>query len=208
MPLGILEKLFGSSARIKIIRLFLLNPMDLFIPKEISRRCKVAFGIVRREVSILKNIGFITQKSETIDNLIKLKKGRLKNKKKSIQGLKLNELFPLLHPLKNLVLNAAPIDRGKMLKALKSAGRIKLIILSGIFIQSDNSRVDLFLVGDAVRKGALERALRNIEAETGKELTYAVFGTKEFLYRLGMYDRFVHDILDYPHEKIFNKMDI
>lgn len=188
---GILEKLFGSSSRIKIIRLFFLNPEILFSPREISRRAKVALPAVRREILLLKNIGFI--------NLIK---------KKKIQGLKLNTFFPFLHPLKNLVINTAPIDKEKLIKILSSIGRMKLIILSGIFIQSDNSNADVFLVGDSIRRGALERALRNIEAQIGKELVYAVFSTKEFLYRFGMYDRFVRDVLDYPHEKIVNKLNI
>jgi len=189
---GVLEKLFGSSSRIKIIRLFFLNPEILFNPREISRRTKVALPAVRREILLLKNIGFI--------NFI--------NKKKKIQGLKLNTLFPFLHPLKNLVINTAPIDKEKLIKILSSIGRMKLIILSGIFIQSDDSNADVFLVGDSIRRGALERALRNIEAQIGKELVYAVFSTKEFLYRFGMYDRFVRDVLDYPHEKIVNKLNI
>ncbi len=208
MPSGILEKLFGSSARIKIIRLFLLNPDAFFAPKEISRRSKVVLGLVRREISLLNKIDFIRQKTEKVDKVIKLKNGKIKNKKKKIQGLKLNESFPFLHALKNLVLNAAPINKEEMVKALKKSGRIKLIILSGIFIQSDDSRVDLLLVGDTIKKNALEKILGNIEAEIGKELTYSVFGTKVFLLRMGMYDRFVYDILDYPHEKIFNSLDI
>lgn len=205
---GVLEKLFGSSSRIKIIRLFFLNPETLFSPREISRRTKVTLSTVRREILLLKKIDFIKQKEERIDKIIKLKKGKIKNKKKKIQGLKLNTFFPFLHPLKNLVINTAPIDKEKLIKILSSIGRMKLIILSGIFIQSDDSNTDVFLVGDSIRRGALERALRNIEAQIGKELVYAVFSTKEFLYRFGMYDRFVRDVLDYPHEKIVNKLNI
>jgi len=208
MPTGILENLFGSVAKIKIIRLFLLNPQDLFTPAKISGRCKIASDVVRKEISLLKKIDFVRQKTESVDEIIKLKNGRIKNRKKKIQGLKLNGSFPLLHALKNLVLNASPVDREKLVNALKKTGRIKLIILAGIFIQSNDSRVDLLLVGDAVKKGALERILDNIESEVGKEITYSIFDTREFLYRIGMYDRFVHDILDYPHEKIFNKLGI
>lgn len=208
MQTGVLEKLFGSAARIKIIRLFLLNPDTLFISKEISRRCKVLSGLARREISLLDKIGFIKQKKETVDDLIKLKNGKIKNNKKKVQGWVLDESFVFLSPLKKLVLNSAPVDREKMIKGFKKAGKMKLILLSGIFIQSTNSRVDLLLVGDAIKKGALERSLKNIEAEIGKELVYAVFSSKDFSYRLGMYDRFVHDILDYPHEKILNKTNI
>lgn len=205
---GVLEKLFGSSARVKIIRLFLLNPETLFGFREISRRTKANSRSLRREVLVLKSIGLIKQKEEKIDELIKLKNGKIKNRKKKIQGLRLNSLFPFLQPLKNLIVTAAPIDKEKLIKKLNSIGRIKLIILSGVFFQSEDSKVDLLLVGDSIRRSALERLLKRIEAETGKELTYAVFNTNEFLYRLGMYDRFVRDILDYPHEKILNKLNI
>lgn len=208
MQTGLLEKLFGSAARIKIIRLFLLNPDTLFISREISRRCKVVPNLARREISLLNKIGFIKQEKEIVSDLIKLKNGKIKNNKKKVQGWVLDESFVFLPALKNLVLNSAPVDREKMIKTFKKAGKMKLIILSGIFIQSTGSRVDILLVGDAIKKGALERSLKNIEAEIGKELVYAVFNSKEFSYRLGMYDRFVHDVLDYPHEKILNKMNI
>lgn len=207
MP-SILEKLFGSSARVKIIRLFLLNPEGLFDAKEISRRCKIASKSTRKEISFLEKIGFIKHQSKTVGELIKLKNGKIKNRKKKISGLKLREDFPLLCALKSLFLSVDPVDKGKMVKALKALGKIKLIVFSGIFIRSDNSRVDLLLVGDAVRKGALERVLRKFESETGKDINYALLDTKEFLYRLGMHDRFIHDIFDYPHEKILNKLGI
>ncbi len=205
---NVLEKLFGSAARVKILRLFLLNPEDMFEPKEISRRCRVSPKIAGKEISFLKKIGFIEQRSKSVDELVKLKKGKLKNKKKKISGLALRKDFPLLYALKNLILSVDPVNKGKMIKALKGLGKIKLIVFSGIFINSDDSRVDLLLVGDSVRKGALEKVLRKFEAEIGKNINYAFFGTKEFLYRLGMYDRFIRDVLDYPHEKILNKLNI
>lgn len=205
--IDILGKLL-SPARVKIIRLFLLNSDELFAPKDIVRRCKIAGGVARKEIILLKNIGFIKQKTESIDQIITLKNGKIKNKKKKVSGLKLNDLFPVLYQLKNLVLNTAPINKEKLAKSLKGAGRVKLIILSGIFIQSDESKVDLLLVGDSLRKTVLDNLIKRVESEIGKELTYALFDTKEFLYRLGMYDRFVRDVLDYPHEKLFNKLDI
>lgn len=206
----VLEKLFGSTSRIKIIRLFLLNPENLFTTNEISRRCKVQISTVRREISVLKSIGFIKEKTETIETILKLKNGKVKNKtkKQKITGLILNDFFPLLIPLKNLILNATPVDKEKMIKKIVSAGKIKLIILAGIFIQSDESRVDMLIIGDAINKSKLENALRGIESELGRELQYAIFNTKEFLYRMDMYDKFLRDILDYQHEKVINKLNI
>ena len=198
----ILAKLFGSASRLKIIRLFLHNPEEVFLFGEISRRAKASKSASRREIGLLKGIGLVKSGSKYVEIKTRDKKG------KKIQGWKLNESFPLLNGLKNFVLDAAPIGREKLLKKLQKTGHIKLVILAGIFGEDDSSRVDLLAVGDAIKKSALDRVVRDTEAEAGKELIYAVFNTKDFLYRLGMHDKFIRDILDYPHEKIFNKLGV
>ncbi|MBU4353206.1 hypothetical protein L6251_00935 [Candidatus Parcubacteria bacterium] len=204
----VLERLFGSASRVKIIRLFFLNPDMFFDIKEISRRTRVALPSARREILLLKSVGFVTQKEEKIDDIIKLKNGKIKNIRKKIHGLRLNMSFPFFRSLKSLVVDTVPIDNERLIKMLSSVGRMKLAILSGIFIQSEDSRTDLFLVGDAIKKAVLQKVLKNIEAEIGKELVFAVLSTKEFLYRFGMYDKFVRDVLDYPHEKLINKLNV
>lgn len=205
---GILEKLFGSAPRIKIIRLFLLNSENLFALEDVSRRAKTAAPLVRRELSRLKAINFIKQNEQIIEETVKLKNGKTKTKKKKIIGFSLNPLFPFLHALKNLVVNAAPVDKEKMIKELNTVGKIKMMIFSGMFTQTDGNRVDLLLAGDSIRETKLDKVLKNIEAEIGKEISYAVFKTEDFVYRLGMYDKFIRDVLDHSHEKVVNKLNI
>lgn len=199
-----LERLFGSADRIKIIRLFYLNPRKVFANKDISRRARVQNSSLRREIALLEKIGFIKKAAESVSS--QTKSGR--TRKVRVKGWALNPSFSLLAPLKNLVLNVAPISRAEILKRLKNAGNIKLVVLAGIFIQDEESRVDLLIVGDNLKHGVLEREIANIESLIGKELSYSVLSTQECLYRLGMYDKFIRDILDYPHEKILNKLDI
>lgn len=184
---NVLAKLFGSADRIKVIRLFLLNQESLLRTKDISRRAKVSAGSLRKEIQMLLGIGFISKKKE---------------------GWMLNSAFSLFLPLKKLVLNTAPFSKTELIKKITKSGKIKLIIISGIFIQEDNSRADILVVGDDIKKGRLEKILREIEAGVGKELNYAIFSTQDFLYRIGAYDKFIRDILDYPHEKILNKLGI
>lgn len=203
-----LEKLFGSAARVKIIRLFLSNPESLFSLEDVSRRAKVPIPAAKREISLFRGIGFIKQRDETIDEIVKLKDGTEKIKKKKFNGYFLNALFPFVHALRNLVINAAPADKEAMIKEINTIGRIKLVVFSGIFTNHENSRVDLLLVGDSMKETKLDKVLKNIEAEIGKEIVYAVFKTDDFMYRLGMYDRFIRDILEYPHEKAVNKLNI
>jgi len=208
MTSGILESLFGSSARTKLLRLFLLNQGMFFDFKEITRRAKISLVVAKKELNLLQKIDFVKNVSQKVENVVSLKNGKVKNNKKTVKGFVLNQFFPYINPLKTIFVDVTPISKEKLAKKLSTTGKIKLIILSGIFIQDDNSRIDLLLVGDSIKKGAIDRILKDLESTMGKELVYAIFTTQDFLYRLGMYDRFVRDVLDYPHEKIINKLNI
>ena len=202
-------KTFGSSARVKIIRLFLSNPENVFSLDDVSRRAKVLTPSAKRgDFPFQGDRIYKAKRDETIDEIIKLKDGTDKNKKKKFNGYFLNALFPFVHALRNLTLKAAPVDKEAMIKEINTIGRIKLVVFSGIFTNRENSRVDLLLVGDAMKETKLDKVLKNIEAEIGKEIVYAVFKTDDFMYRMGMYDRFIRDILEYPHEKAVNKLNI
>lgn len=207
MTNAILENLFGSDARVKIIRLFLTNPDQFFTTEDISRRARVSMPVVRKETFSLLKINFIKERLEKIEEVIKLKKGKVKNKKKKIRGLRLNILFPLINPLRDLILNNS-FDKERFVKDLNSLGKMKLIIISGVLNQGEGKGTDLLVVGDSLRKSLLENILKKIEAQIGKEIVYAIFSTEEFMYRFSMYDRFLRDILDYPHEKLVNKLGI
>src|SRR3989344_2626857 len=90
----------------------------------------------------------------------------------------------------------------------RTAGKVKLFIIAGFLIQGEESRVDLLIAGDSLKKSSIERTVQAIEAEVGRDVTYAVMTTQEFKYRLDMCDKFVRDILDGPHEKVINKMGV
>jgi len=85
---------------------------------------------------------------------------------------------------------------------------VKFLLVSGIFIKNKDSRVDLLIVGDKMKRGKIEEGIRKLEAEIGAELVYAIFETKEFIYRLNMYDKLVRDILDYPHEVLLQAKEL
>jgi len=187
----ILGKLFGSSARIKILRLFLLNPEKAFDKDTISKRSKVNYRETGRELASLSEIDLIRSKS--------------KDNQKNWQ---LNQAFAFIEPLKLLLVNTVPFKREELLKRLRPVGRIKLIVVSGLFIHRDDSRTDLLVVGDEIKKKTLENVIHTMESEIGREISYGVFDTKDFQYRLGIYDKFVRDVLDYPHEKILDKLGL
>ena len=64
------------------------------------------------------------------------------------------------------------------------------------------------MVGDNLKQSRLDNIVKTIESEMGKEIRYATFETSEFNYRYSMFDKLIRDILDFPHEKIINKLNL
>jgi hypothetical protein len=190
----ILGKLMGSETKVKIIRLFLFNPETVFETSVIAERVKEDVTKVRRELNGLKKISFV--------------RGRVKKHahKKSTPGFVMNQNFLYLTPLRTLLISGKPLQPKEILRKISSLGSVKLLVVAGVFLQNTDSRVDLLIVGDNLKKTSLEQMVKKLEAEIGTELRYAYFGTADFLYRFSMYDKLVRDILEYPHEKLVNKL--
>lgn len=202
-----LGKLFGSQARVKILRLFLLNSTEVFDAAMVAEKSKVSPTEARHEIALLKKIGFLSDKSFYKE--IPPKRGSKKPAtKKRVAGFHLKTTFPLLIPLKNLVISETPLNREEIIKRFKPVGKVKLLILAGIFMDETESRVDVLIVGDNLKKRSVENVLRDIEAEVGKELSYGVIETSEFLYRVSVYDKFIRDILDFRHDKVIDKLGV
>src|ERR1039457_1494952 len=61
-----IEQLFGSKTRVKLLQLFYGNPNRSFYVREITRKIDEQINSVRRELSNLLSIGIIS--SDTTDN--------------------------------------------------------------------------------------------------------------------------------------------
>ncbi len=193
----ILEQLFDSPVKVKLLKLFLRNSNRFFSLPEIIAKTQIDRRLVMKEVKGLLSINFLRQK--------KVKA----NLKKGVKGglyFGVNPLFDFYTELSNLVLKSSPASKEKMLQRILRLGRIKLALIGGVFLNTSNSRVDLFLVGDDISRNKLQHFLADMEAEVGKEIEYAAMTTKEFNYRFHMFDRFVRDILEKPNEKLINRL--
>lgn len=201
-----LGKLFGSQARVKILRLFLLNPQDAYDVPMVAEKSKVSVSEARRELTLIKAAGVITNKS--FNKEIFSKKKNAKPKKSRVQGFQLKTTFPLLSALKGLIVSETPLNRDEIVRRFKGVGKIKFLAISGIFIDEPEARVDVLIVGDDLKKRSIENVLRTIEAEIGHELSYGALETAEFLYRVSVYDKFVRDILDIRHDTVIDKIGV
>ncbi len=203
--IDILEKIFGSAAKVKILRLFIFNQEVSFDIAQIADRTRITPSVARHEINNLHKSGFIKKKSFFKDVMVRVG-GKKKMYRRRFAGWAIDENFEYLEPLESLLEHISPKRNRDIVRKLSRAGRLKLVIISGFFIHNFDSRVDLLIVGDDIRKGTLENILKTIESELGREIRYATFETEDFKYRLGVYDKLIRDILDYKHEKILDKL--
>ena len=183
----ILGKILNSTSRVKIMRLFLQGRGKVFSNKDIVKRSRVNPSIARKEIKLLSSTGFI---------------------KKHSTGWSLNTAFQFLRQFEELLVKSGEINRKTIIDNFKKTGKIKLIIISGLFIKEKDARVDLLIVGDKLKQGKVEESIKKLEAEMGTELAFVVLETKEFVYRLEMYDKLVRDVLDFPHEVVFASKEL
>ncbi len=202
------EKLFESSVRAKLLKLFLMNPDSQFSSPDIIRQAKIQTRQFSSEIRRLVKLGIVkTAQSKTIT----LPRDGSSPKKAALASFLIffaNKEFPLFAELRMLMLKSAPHAKGQLASKIKRLGNIKLAILAGVFIDNPTSRVDLLLVGDGFRKPRMKSFIQWLESEVGKELDYVAMSSQEFKYRMDMYDRFVRDILEFPHEKVINKLGL
>lgn len=197
--MDILGKLLGGTARVKIMRLFLLNPEQGFETSDISDRSRLSMSIARRTMSSLSGMNFVKKRS-FIKEVTDGRSGKVK--KKRVQGWFLNVDFPYISELKGLLIEGDFLKRDDLAKRFRPAGRVQMLVVSGIFMKNSGSRLDLLLVGDNIRKSYIQKTIAVLEAELGKELSYALFDTNDFKYRVSMYDKLLRDVFDYPHERL------
>lgn len=197
--MDIIGKLFGNPELVKLIRFLLLNDRKSYSILELGKRTGISPRVLKRELEHLTRARFVRGKSEYELQ----KKGR---RKKKIVLFSLRPDFPYRKALKELFLSAQPISAALITRALGKAGRVKLIIASGVFVGEPDGRLDLLVVGDRMDKKALDRAVRSLEKTIGRDLRYTILETPDFTYRVSVLDRLVRDVLDYPHQKILNRI--
>jgi len=202
-----LSKLFSGEGRVKLMRLFLFNQTDLFSLEQIVNKAKVSTRMAKSELDVLHKAGMIKNRKAVQVSKVK-RRGKLVEVKKRLVCWHLDPDFEYLLPLQNLLINTRPLRKEEILRRLTSVGKLKMVVVSGVFIQNPDSRVDMLIVGDNLRRGAIDRIVKTMEAEIGKELVFASFETADFQYRLGMYDKLIRDILDYPHQKLLDKLNL
>ena len=205
-----LGKLFGSNARVKILKLFLSQPDKKFYIRQISRDLKLQLNSVRRELENLEKFGLLVSKTGveeikdkeedlvTVDNANTTIKEKVKTNQPSKTEKKffqVNKNFVLYEEIKALIIKAQVLYEKDFVNKLDKSGNIKLLILTGYFVNDQASPIDMLIVG-RVNKVQFIKLMKDLEIELGREINYTLFSNQEYKYRRDMTDIFLYGILE------------
>lgn len=194
-----LEQLFGSKTRVKLLRLFLNNPSQPYYLRELARTLKTQLNSVRREVNNLEKLGIIKSVQLVAEGVAPAEKKPAPKRKKRKSGAKkyfLADTDFILYPeLKGLLLKAQVLLEKDFIVKIQNLAKLKFFVLTGIFVGLEGFVTDMLLVGTVDRK-KLAKVVRKFEKELDRSINYTVMTTTEFKYRQDITDRFLYDILE------------
>jgi hypothetical protein len=189
-----LEFLFGSRIRWRLIKFFMLHEKVALNALEIIERNKMEAKTSREEAK--KVLAQLVNAKFLYSRTIKKQKAYF-----------LNTKYSFYNELKWLVVKSNIYPQCEQLNRVKNLGEVKLGLVSGIFINNKKSKTDLFLVVDNLSRAKLKHLIEDLETEMGQEINYSLMNLEEFRYRIKMFDKFVLELLEQPHEIIVNEVD-
>ncbi len=184
---SLLDQLFGSRTRAKILRLLLTNPAKSYFVREIGRKIHEHVNSVRRELQLLQSFNVVQATGD--------------GQKRYYRANTASGLFP---ELKALVFKAEVIDERALLSAIEDSGRVHLLVLTGFFVGLENAATDVLIVG-SVNRHKLERMMHTFQEHFDREIHYTVMTKAEFEYRHSLTDRFLYSILSGPIVTVIDK---
>jgi hypothetical protein len=185
----IFECLFGSKARARIVRLMVLNSEKEYTAEDVLAKTLAP----KREA--VKVLGQLKKLKLTIEHT---RKG-----KKTYSG---NPQFELFNELRTLFSKPSFGSEDAAFRKIRGIGDVRLIVVSGIFLNYPKSKADMILVANTVSRTKLKTAIASLEAEVGQEIRFVLMTLEEFQYRLNMMDRFLIECIEQPYREVFNKL--
>lgn len=200
---GVVDDLFGSKTRVKLLRLFYGNPNRSFYVREITRKIEEQINSVRRELSNLLQIGIIV--SDTNNNKL---------------YYEVDQKFPFYGPLEQIFgrprSGQVTPKRVRVAKqgasssdedAIALLGNIELALYTGRFTRDESSDIDFLVVG-SVNQNKLAKLVEELEAKEGYEIRYALLSHDDFEYRRQINDRFINNVMHAKKQVIIDKNGI
>lgn len=190
-----IEQLFGSKTRVKLLQLFYSNPNRSFYVREITRKIDEQINSVRRELANLLSIGIIS--SDTNNNRLYYEVNQAYEHYAALSAIFGKGVIGVASEKKDQA-------GGTPTQDLKSIGNVELALLTGQFTRDETSGIDMLIVGD-VNPTQVAKYVAEMEQQEGKEVRYAVMTPQEYHYREQVNDRFLSLVLSSKKQILVDK---
>ncbi len=183
----IINRLFSSKLRTKLLDVFLSSPNARFYIRELERKIKEEAKNVSRELKNLEALGL----------LISEKQGNLKY-------YSVNENFFLYPELKTIIFKTTGVQ-GLLKEALERLEGIETAFIYGTYAtgkESESSDVDIMIIGKPDLT-EINEVISDLEEKLNREINYMCFDQEEFKERRKAGDVFINEVLS--GEKIMLK---
>jgi hypothetical protein len=177
-----LEELFVSRVRVKILQLFLTTTDPLLHVREIVRRVDEEINAVRRELARMEKFGMVTSEWRANRRLYRFRKDHI-----------------YYRELLGLVTKSTGIG-GNIVKGKTKLGRIKYAFVSTRFLRGEaagTEDVDLLIVGQIILP-ELQAIIADEQAKREAEINYSFMDEQEFTFRVKRRDPFILRVLVQP----------
>ena len=168
-----LNALFGSETRAKILNLLLVDPEKKYKLRELVRELGIPSATVRKELNHWTEFGLIKEEDDSW--------GANKN-------------FIIFPEIKALLIKAQILSSQKFIDGLKKIANPKFLALTGIFTSDTDAKTDMIIIGPLKRAPFL-KLISNLEKDLGRELNFTIMDEAEFIYRQEVMDIFIYNVL-------------
>lgn len=203
-----LQNIFGSKARVRIMKAFLSQAEQKYYTRQLARDLSLQVNSVRRELENLLNIGLIKESEENdleiAEDKEKKTKSKSQNEKKYFVA---NTDFLLFYELKQLFSKANLLSCQSFIDELKAYPGIKRLWLGGIFTGELGAQSDILLVGK-INKTEFLKKIKALEEELEREINYTIMDEAEFEYRQEIHDIFLYRLREDKHLEVITPPEV
>jgi hypothetical protein len=192
-----IDALFGSKTRVKLLNLFLNNPGRAFYVREITREVDEQINSVRRELANLVNVGVV--RADSSENKLYYEVDTAQKFYEPLRAMFSNDAA---------VADDTKVSSNAWAKKFNGVGDVRVVIFAGKLVHGSDSEVDVLVAGDGISPIKLKNAIKALEREAGGSLAFTSLGFNDFYYRLSVKDKFVTDILAAKHAVVLDDPNI
>ncbi|MCL2451622.1 transcriptional regulator [Candidatus Saccharibacteria bacterium] len=188
-----IDALFGSKTRVKLLNLFLNNPGRAFYVREITRGIGEQINSVRRELANLVSVGII--RADSSDNKLYYEVDPTQGFYEPLRAIFANE---------TAVASDTKVSTSAWAKKFAAVGDVRAVIFAGKLVHGSDSEVDILLAGDNLSQVKLKNVVKALERDSNSSLVYTTMELSDFFYRLTVRDQFISSILDAKHAVVLD----